>query len=100
MKQKILITRPVFPDIVDRLREYFDVTINEGPRFTSEQLRDALRDKDGVMIAGGEKIDGKVLEGLTQLKALCVSAAGYNNVDVEALNRAGVTGTNSPGPAD
>ena len=30
MKQKILITRPLFPDVVDRLREYFDVTINEG----------------------------------------------------------------------
>jgi gluconate 2-dehydrogenase len=100
MKQKILITRPLFPDLVDRLREYFEVTINEGPRFTPDQLREALRGKDGVLIAGGEKIDGNILEGLTQLKALCVSAAGYNNIDVAALTRAGVTGTNSPGPAD
>src|ERR1700712_3275965 len=98
--QQILITRPLFPDLVDRLREHFEVTINEGPRYTPDQLREALRGKDGVLIAGGEKIDGNILEGLTQLKALCVSAAGYNNVDVEALTRAGVTGTNSPGPAD
>jgi gluconate 2-dehydrogenase len=55
---------------------------------------------DGVIIAGGEKIDGAVLEGLTKLKAVCVSAAGYNNVEVEALTRTGVIGTNSPGPAD
>ena len=100
MKQKILITRPLFPDVVDRLREYFDVTINEGPRYTSEQLREALRDKSGVIVAGGEKIDDSVVAGLTELKALCVSAAGYNNVDVAALTRAGIIGTNSPGPAD
>ncbi|MBS1662700.1 MAG: D-glycerate dehydrogenase [Bacteroidetes bacterium] len=100
MKQKILITRPLFPDVVDHLREYFDVTINEGPRYTSEQLNAALKGMKGVIVAGGEKIDDTVLVGLTDLKALCVSAAGYNNVDVAALTRAGVIGTNSPGPAD
>jgi gluconate 2-dehydrogenase len=100
MKQKILITRPIFPDLIDRLRQYFDVTVNEGPRYTPEQLHEALYDKEGVIIAGGEKIDSRILEGLTRLKALCVSAAGYNNIEVEALTRAGVIGTNSPGPAD
>ena len=100
MKQKILITRPLFPDVVDRLREYFDVTINEGPRYTSAQLHAALQDMDGVVVAGGEKIDDSVVQGLPRLKALCVSAAGYNNVDVAALTRAGIIGTNAPGPAD
>jgi len=100
MKQKILITRPLFPDVVDRLREYFDVTINEGPKYTSEQLHEALRGMSGAVVAGGEKIDDAVLQGLPELKAICVSAAGYNNVDVAALTRAGIIGTNSPGPAD
>jgi glyoxylate/hydroxypyruvate/2-ketogluconate reductase len=100
MKKKILITRPLFPDVVDRLREYFDVTINEGPRYTSEQLRAALQGMSGAVVAGGEKIDDEVVAGLTELKAICVSAAGYNNVDVAALTRAGIIGTNSPGPAD
>lgn len=100
MRQKILITRPLFPDVVDRLRQYFDVTVNDGPRYTSEQLHAALQDMDGVMVAGGEKIDDSVVRGLPRLKALCVSAAGYNNVDVAALTRAGIIGTNSPGPAD
>jgi len=100
MKQKILITRPLFPDVVDRLRGYFDVTINEGPRYTGEELRAALRDMDGAIVAGGEKIDDSVVQGLPRLKAICVSAAGYNNVDVASLTRAGIIGTNSPGPAD
>lgn len=100
MKPRILITRPLFPDIVDRLRGYFDVTINEGPRYSSAQLNAALQDMDGAIIAGGERIDDSVVQGLPRLKALCVSAAGYNNVDVAALTRAGIIGTNSPGPAD
>lgn len=100
MKQKVLITRPVFPDVVDRLREYFDITLNEGPRYTSEQLNAALQGMRGALVSGGDKIDDSVLKGLTQLKAVCVTAAGYNNIDVAALTRAGVIGTNSPGPAD
>ncbi len=100
MKKKILITRPFFPDVVDRLREYFDVTVNEGPHYTSAQLHEALLGMSGAVVAGGERIDAEVLAGCTELKVICVSAAGYNNVDVAALSRAGVIGTNSPGPAD
>jgi len=100
MKQKILVTRPTFPDVVDRLREYFDVTVNEGPRFTPEELHNALIGKDGALVSGGDRIDDLVLKGLSQLKAICVTAAGYNNIDVAALTRAAVIGTNSPGPAD
>ena len=99
-KDKVLVTRPLFTDVVDRLREYFDVTVNEGPRYTADQLNAALRGMRGAVIAGGERIDDRVLQGLTGLKAICVSAAGYNNVDVAALTRAGIIGTNSPGPAD
>ncbi len=100
MQQKILITRALFPDVVQRLRQYFDVTINEGLRYTPGELREALRDKSGVLLAGGEKVDASVVEGLSQLRAVCVSAAGYNNVDVAALTEAGVIATNAPGPAD
>jgi lactate dehydrogenase-like 2-hydroxyacid dehydrogenase len=100
MKQRILITRPTFPDVVEKLREHFDVTYNEGPRYSAEQLNAALRDMDGALVSGGDKFDDTVLKGLTRLKAICVTAAGFNNIDVAALTRAGVVGTNSPGPAD
>lgn len=100
MKQQILITRPTFPDVVEKLREHFDVTYNEGPRYSAEQLNAALRDMDGALVSGGDKFDDTVLKGLTRLKAICVTAAGFNNIDVAALTRAGVLGTNSPGPAD
>jgi len=46
-----------------------------------------------VLVAGGEKINAATLEGLTRLKAICVSAAGFNNLDMEAITRAGVIAT-------
>jgi gluconate 2-dehydrogenase len=100
MKEKILITRPLSADLVERLREHFDVEMNEGPKYTSPQLKEALRDKQAVLIAGGEKVDADLLSGLSLLRAICVSAAGYNNVDVAALTALGVIVTNAPGPAD
>ncbi len=63
-------------------------------------MRLSLQDKAGVMVAFGEKIDAAVVDGLSALRVVAVSAAGYNNIDVPALTRAGIIATNSPGPAD
>jgi len=100
MKQKILITRSLFPDVVERLKQYFDVTVNDGAKYTSSQLADALKDMDGLLLAGGEKVDASVIKNAPRLKAVCVTAAGFNSVDVEALTKAGIMVTNAPGPAD
>ena len=102
MKKKILITRTFFPDIADRLSAYFEVELNQSGKYPPGHLQEALQGKSGVLLGGGEKIDASLLSGLTtgELKAVCISAAGYNNVDVAALTRAGVIVTNTPGLAD
>ena len=100
MKEKILITRPIFEDVVKYLEGYFEIELNRGPKYSADQLAEALRGKDAVLVAGGEKIDADLLTKVHDLKAVCVTAAGYNNIDVEALTRAGIIATNSPGPAD
>jgi len=90
----------MFTDVVEYLKEYFEVRVNEGPKFTSAGLKEALGEMTGVMLAGGEKIDAELLQGLKGLRAICVSAAGFNNLDVDAITQAGIIATNSPGPAD
>ncbi len=98
--KKILITRPLAAEIVERLKEYFDVSLNEGKKYSAVELPEVLKDMDGVLLAGGEKIDASAVAGATRLKAICVTAAGYNNVDVDALTAAGIIVTNAPGPAN
>lgn len=102
MKKKILITKTLFPDIVDRLSPYFEVEFNREGKYTPERLQEALKGKSGVVLGGSEKIDGALLAGIDDnvLKAVCIPAAGYNNVDVAALTRAGVILTNAPGLVD
>ena len=100
MKQKILVTRPIWPDIIQYLQQYFEVEVNTGKKYSREELITALQDKEGLFVAGGEKIDGPLVAQTPKLRAVCISAAGYNSIDVKALAEAGIITTNSPGPAD
>lgn len=94
---KVLVARATFPDIIDRLREYFDVQDNPSDEVWSpESLSQALRGKAGVITTGSERIDEALLAAHPQLKAVCNMAVGYNNIDVAACTARGVIVTNTP----
>ena len=96
-KRSILICRAVFPDIVDRLREHFDVETNEADVVWSrEELIAHLQGKAGVFITGTQPIDGALLDACKGLRAVCSMAVGYNNIDVPACTAHGVLVSNAP----
>jgi gluconate 2-dehydrogenase len=93
----ILIARAVFPEVVARLREHFEVETNdEDAPFTPAQLIERLQGKAGVLTTGSERIDAALLAACPQLKVVCNIAVGYNNFDVPAMTAAGVLATNTP----
>ena len=93
----VLVARAVFGDIVDRLREHFDVEDNPADRiFTKAELAAKLAGKAGAFITGSERIDAELLAANPQLRAVCNMAVGYNNIDVDACNARGVLATNTP----
>ena len=73
MKSKILVSRAVFPEVLARLSEHFDVESNPADRISAE-----------------------LIQACPQLKAVCNMAVGYNNVDVSAATAAGIMVTNTP----
>ncbi|NUX98692.1 2-hydroxyacid dehydrogenase [Paraburkholderia youngii] len=93
--QKILVARSIFPDVIDRLKQYFDVDWNEGDVLPAEELKRRLADKDGALTAG-EMIDAAVLAAAPRLRVVSNMAVGYNNFDMAAFNAANVLGTNTP----
>ena len=96
-KASILVCRAVFPDIVDRLREHFNVETNEADVVWSrDELIAHLQGKAGVFITGTQPIDGALLDACPSLKAVCSMAVGYNNVDVPACTARGVLVSNAP----
>jgi gluconate 2-dehydrogenase len=96
-RAKVLVARKVFDDVVDRLREHFDVEHNERDEAWSQgELIRHLQGKAGVFIAGGEKIDATLLDACPDLRAVCSMAVGYNNIDVPACTARGVLVSNAP----
>jgi glyoxylate reductase len=97
MKPSILVARAVFPQVIERLRQHFDVEHNQEDKvYTSEELASRLQGKDGMFSTLSEKVDQALLAACPQLKAVCNMAVGYNNIDVDAASRAGVIVTNTP----
>jgi gluconate 2-dehydrogenase len=93
----ILVSRAVFPEVVQRLREHFEVETNEADTvWPSAELAKRLQGKQGAFITGGDRIDAALLAANPQLKAVCSMAVGYNNIDVAACTAAGVLCSNTP----
>jgi glyoxylate/hydroxypyruvate/2-ketogluconate reductase len=97
MKPAVLVCRAVFPDIVDRLREHFEVETNEADVVWSPaELVAHLQGKAGVLVTGTQPVDGDLLAACPQLRAVCSLAVGYNNIDVAACTARRVLVSNAP----
>jgi gluconate 2-dehydrogenase len=97
-KPSILVTRKIFPETLERLRQHFDVEANLGDDpWPRAELLSRLAGKVGALTTGGERIDAELLAAHPQLRMVANMAVGYNNFDVAAMEAAGVTGSNTPG---
>jgi len=96
-KPKILVARAIFPEIIAKLQQYFDVTSNPNDESWSKaQLIEKLQGCYGIFTTGSERIDAEVLAQCPDLKICANMAVGYNNFDVPAMTAAGVLATNAP----
>ncbi|WP_176115245.1 2-hydroxyacid dehydrogenase [Burkholderia cepacia] len=93
--QKILVARPIFPDVIERLKQYFDVDWNNGDALAPGALAARLTDKDGALTAG-DPVGAAELAAAPRLRVVANMAVGYNNFDMAAFNAANVLGTNTP----
>jgi gluconate 2-dehydrogenase len=100
-RPKVWVSRPLFDDILDRLRAYFDVEVEREDRdWTRAQMAEKLRDKTGAVLGVADPVDASVIAQTPLLRAVANRGVGYNNLDVAALARAGIVATNTPGVLD
>ena len=96
-KPNILIARAVFPEVIARLEQHFNVESNQADATWSKaELMARLQGKAGAFTTGGDRIDAEVLAACPQLKICANMAVGYNNFDLDAMTAAGVLATNAP----
>jgi len=96
-KPIVWISRPFFPDIVDRLRPWFEVRAETEERsFSSTELAARLADADAAIVGLAERIDATAIASAPRLRFVANLGVGYNNLDIDALTEAGIGASNTP----
>lgn len=97
MKPSIIVSRPIYPEVIDRLRAHFEVTAHQtDPEWTPQSWAQALSQHDGALTMGIEPVNESVLAACKRLRICANLSVGYNNFDVPAMTRHGVLATNAP----
>ena len=99
MKQKVYITRKLPNEIVDKIREKYEVRMwgKEEIPVPLEVLEKEIEQVDGLFCLLTEKIDQALLAKAVNLKVIANMAVGYNNIDVDEARAKGIIVTNTPG---
>jgi gluconate 2-dehydrogenase len=96
-RPRVWVSRPLFDDIIDRLREYFDVEAEAQDRsWSAAETGRKLGDKDGAVIGVADPVDATSIAHAPRLRAIANTGVGYNNLDIPALTAAGIVATNTP----
>lgn len=96
-RPRVLVARRAFADIIDRLREHFELEENpDDAVWPKAELIARLQGKAGVFATGSTRIDAEVVAACPELRAVCNMAVGYNHVDVDACTGRGIVVTNTP----
>jgi gluconate 2-dehydrogenase len=96
-RPQVLVARAVFPEVVARLREHFDVEDNPSDTiYKPDELIAHLQGKQGAFTTGSDRISAELLAACPELRVVANMAVGYNNFDIAACTAAGVLATNTP----
>jgi len=96
-RPRVWVSQPLFDDIVGQLAAHCDVRAAvEVTEYTQDAIAAALVDADGALVTLNERIGAAELAGAPRLRAIANVGVGYNNLDIAALDAAGIIGTNTP----
>lgn len=98
MSKRILITEPIIPSVIERLKEHFTVDVGErGDYNTEEALIADISGYHALLPMLSNPITENVIKAGDKLQIIANHAVGYNNIDVEAAHRQNVYVANTPG---
>ena len=97
-KPRLLIARAIFPEVIQRLAQRFDVDSNQADEvLDAAQLAARSADKQGLLATAGDVIDAPLLAQCPSLRICANMAVGFGNLDLAAMSARGVVATHTPG---
>lgn len=95
--KKILVTRKIPEAGLKLLKEKYEVEMNPHDRnMTSQEIKEAIKDKDGLLCLLSNSITAEIMDAAPNLKVIANYAVGYNNIDIEAATERGIMVCNTP----
>ena len=84
--RKVLIIQPIHDSGLDVLRRRTDVTYEIVGDLGEDRLKERAKDADGIIIRTA-RLGAAVIDAATNLRIVSRHGVGYDNIDVDALNR-------------
>lgn len=98
MRPKVLVTRKIFAEALEFLKDHVDYEIGaQVGELSKEDLREKIKDKVGVLSLLVDTIDKNVIDSAPKLKIIANCAVGYDNIDIGYAREKGILVTNTPG---
>ncbi|MBT0669713.1 D-glycerate dehydrogenase [Novosphingobium profundi] len=99
IRPSVVVTRRLAPSIEQRMRELFDVTLNETDTpFSRDQLAEAMASCDVLVPTVTDTIDEALIEGAGDRLGMIASfGAGTEHIDLRAARARQILVTNTPG---
>jgi len=97
MKPRLFITRKIFPEVLERLREHFDVIDNQDDvAFNRTEVLARVADRQALLVVGTDRIDRELVQVAPDLRIVATGTVGYNHIDRVACSERSIAVTNTP----
>jgi len=97
MAYRVLLTDPLGPEGLARLREQPDLEIVARPGLAPAELRAAMRGFHALIVRSGTKVTADALAEADVLRVIGRAGIGVDNIDVDAATKKGIVVMNTPG---
>ena len=96
-RPRVWVSQPLFDDIVGQLALHCDLDPTaEVTTHSPARIAAALSEADGAVVTLNERIGAAELGAAPRLRVIANVGVGYDNLDIPALDAAGIVATNTP----
>lgn len=93
---RVLITDNLAPAGLDILKQTPGIEVDVRSGLSPDEVREALKESDGIIIRSATKLTAEILEGQSRLKVIVRAGVGVDNIDQVAATREGIVVMNTP----
>jgi gluconate 2-dehydrogenase len=94
---KLLVTRRVFPEVLEHLGSHFDIISNQDDEeWSAEELRRRAADRDALFVVASDRVDRALLDSVPSLRIVSTGSVGHNHIDLETCAARGIVVGNTP----